>query len=85
MDKLIQNRSHEMNELFIDYNNHFDETSGLNILRNEILPNLTIMQSELKSQLAFNDSELLYKRLSGVESAIIYLKSLIYEIEQCGD
>lgn len=85
MDKLIRNRSYEMNELFNDYNNHFDETSGLNILRNEVLPDLITMQSELKSQLAFNNSESLHKRLFGVESAIIYLKGLIYEIEQSGD
>lgn len=85
MDKLIRNRLHEMIELFDDYNNHFDETSGLNILKNEVLPNLIIMRSELKYQLEFNDSELLHKRLFGIESAIIYLKSLIYEIEQCGD
>lgn len=85
MDKLIRNRLHEMIKLFDDYNNHFDETSGLNILKNEVLPNLIIMRSELKYQLEFNDSELLHKRLFGIESAIIYLKSLIYEIEQCGD
>lgn len=79
---LIKQRIKDMNQVFVNYDEHYNITSGLNTLSFTVLPNLKKEKVELQKQLLLNGSEFLHQRLFGIDSAIIYIESLINELKK---
>lgn len=79
---LVKQRVQDVNQVFVNYHNHYNVTSGLNTLAFTVLPSLKREKAELQKQLVLNGSEFLHQRLFGIDSSIIYIEGLINELEK---